>query len=187
MAKAEYRSSIRSKQLINAALADLLQEKPLNKITVTDVVRRAGINRGTFYAHYMDISDVIQHLIDKTFLHIRDNVFEHPNPRSDYPLALLQRIQMILEEDITFYQKIMNSSASSLMQEKLMETMLEYMIQREKELGLGNHEQYVLTLHFCAGGLTSLYRQWFAGSIPVSLDELTERAARMLQKILETA
>ena len=109
MAKAEYRSSIRSKQLINAALADLLQEKPLDKITVTDVVRRAGINRGTFYAHYMDISDVIQHLIDKTFLHIRDNVFEHPNPRSDYPLALLQRIQMILEEDITFYQKIMSS------------------------------------------------------------------------------
>lgn len=48
MAKAEYRSSIRSKQLINAALADLLQEKPLDKITVTDVVRRAGINRGTF-------------------------------------------------------------------------------------------------------------------------------------------
>ena len=46
------------------ALADLLQEKPLDKITVTDVVRRAGINRGTFYAHYMDISDVIQHLYE---------------------------------------------------------------------------------------------------------------------------
>ena len=46
MAKAEYRSAIRSKRLINDALADLLQEKPLDKITVTDVVNRADINRG---------------------------------------------------------------------------------------------------------------------------------------------
>ena len=32
MAKAEYRSSIRSRTLIKGALADLLQEKPLEKI-----------------------------------------------------------------------------------------------------------------------------------------------------------
>ena len=51
MAKAEYRSAIRSRKLINEALADLLTEKPLDKITVTDVVSRADINRGTFYAH----------------------------------------------------------------------------------------------------------------------------------------
>ena len=68
MAKAEYRSAVRSRKLIKAALADLLQEKPLDKITVTDVVNRAQINRGTFYAHYTDIPDVIHHLIQVLFL-----------------------------------------------------------------------------------------------------------------------
>ena len=53
MSKAEYRSAVRSRQLINAALADLLQEKALEKITVTDIVRRAGINRGTFYRQHL--------------------------------------------------------------------------------------------------------------------------------------
>ena len=38
MAKAEYRSAVRSRKLINDALADMLIEKPLDKITVTDVV-----------------------------------------------------------------------------------------------------------------------------------------------------
>jgi len=52
MAKAEYRSAVRSRRLIHTALADLLLEKPLDKITVTDVVNRAEINRGTFYLHY---------------------------------------------------------------------------------------------------------------------------------------
>lgn len=72
MAKAEYRSAIRSRKLIKEALADLLQEKPLDKITVTDVVNRAQINRGTFYAHYADIPDVINHLIQNTFSDIRE-------------------------------------------------------------------------------------------------------------------
>ena len=31
MAKAEYRSAVRSRKLINAALGDLLQEKPLDR------------------------------------------------------------------------------------------------------------------------------------------------------------
>ena len=67
MAKAEYRSAIRSRKLINEALVDLLLEKQLDKITVTDVVKRAEINRGTFYAHYKDIKDVINHWVEEAF------------------------------------------------------------------------------------------------------------------------
>lgn len=56
MAKAEYKSAIRSRRMIQRALVELLQEKELDKITVTDIVTRADINRGTFYAHYADLS-----------------------------------------------------------------------------------------------------------------------------------
>ena len=48
MAKAEYKSAIRSRRMIQHALVELLQEKELDKITVTDIVTRADINRGTF-------------------------------------------------------------------------------------------------------------------------------------------
>ena len=47
--KAEYRNSIRSKTLIRNALLSLMQEKEFEKITVTDIVSKADINRGTFY------------------------------------------------------------------------------------------------------------------------------------------
>ena len=40
MQKAEYRNAIRSKQLIHNAIAELLHEKPLDKITVSDVLSR---------------------------------------------------------------------------------------------------------------------------------------------------
>ena len=106
MAKAEYRSSIRSRKLIKSALADLLQEKPLDKITVTDVVKRAEINRGTFYAHYADIPDVLNHLIQETFTRLKEAISGQTFPLTDVPGVLLKRIQAILGEDMDFYKKI---------------------------------------------------------------------------------
>ena len=119
MAKAEYRSALRSRKLIKEALADLLQAPPLDKITVTDVVKRAQINRGTFYAHYADIPDVIQHLIQHTFSNIQEVLSTPPIAIAEIPHALLTRIQSILEDDLDFYQKILRSSASVLMTEQL--------------------------------------------------------------------
>ena len=180
MAKAEYRSAIRSRKLINAALADLLQEKPLDKITVTDVVNRAQINRGTFYAHYADIPDVINHLIQQTFSQIQEALSGQDYAVTDIPRVLLSRLQAFLEEDLDFYRKIMSSSAAPLMQEQLVKIVLEYLSQREAEFGFRDHEQYMLVMRFCAGGLSNLYRDWFAGDLSFPLDELTCRAEELL-------
>lgn len=41
-----------TKQAIKAAFLELLDEKPLNKISVRDIVERCGINRNSFYYHF---------------------------------------------------------------------------------------------------------------------------------------
>lgn len=184
MAKAEYRSAIRSRKLINAALADLLQEKPLDKITVTDVVNRAQINRGTFYAHYSDIPDVIHHLIQQTFSHIRDAISEQAGQLGNVPRTLLRQVQQFLEEDMDLYKKIMNSNAAPLMQEQLVQIVQDYLWQHEADFSVGSHENYVLTIRFCAGGLINLYRDWFAGKLPITLDELTVQAEKLLDRVI---
>lgn len=184
MAKAEYRSAIRSRKLINSALADLLQEKPLDKITVTDVVQRADINRGTFYAHYTDIPDVIDHLAEQSFHRIRDMLMEQPRPLSQVPDAFLELLKTILEEDLDFYRKVMASNASSLLLDRLCSILIDFLFQHEDAFSTSSHEEYVFSIYFCAGGLTSLYRNWFSGRLPYSLDMLTQEAAKMLHSFL---
>lgn len=184
MPKAEYRSAIRSRKMINAALADLLLEKPLDKITVTDVVTRAQINRGTFYAHYADIPDVIDNLIQQTFAGIREAISLPPESLNQIPAALLGRIQNLLENDLEFYKKIMNSSAAPLMMNRLMDVVLEYLLENEVLFFPDQPEQYALTIRFCAGGLSGLYRDWFTGKLNMSLDELTAAATAFLQQII---
>lgn len=184
MPKAEYRSAVRSRRLIKTALADLLLEKSLDKITVTDVVQRAEINRGTFYAHYRDISDVLDQIIDETFFHIRDALFAQPHNIEAVPHVLLTRVQAILEEDVDLYKKIVNSGAFPLLQEQLVRLVLDFLFQHEENFALGSHEQYALLMRFCAGGLTELYAAWFAGKLPFTLSELTAHAETLVRSII---
>lgn len=185
MAKAEYRSAIRSKKLISEALVDLLQEKPLDKITVTDVVNRAQINRGTFYAHYADIPDVINHLIQTTFSRIRLMLPQGSEDIAKMPGNMLQQVQNMLEEDMELYKKLMCSGAAPLMYGQLVETVLEYLLQHEADYAPKNHEQFVLTIRFCAGGLSNLYRDWFEGKLDMTLTELSQYAQRLLGSVMQ--
>ena len=184
MAKAEYRSAIRSRKLINEALADLLTEKPLDKITVTDVVSKADINRGTFYAHYKDIPDVVDHLIQQTFSAIRDAMIAQAVTEAKIEHTLLTTIQSILEEDLSFYRKILNSSASAIMQGQLVAVVTEFMLEHKDQFYPGSQEEYQIAIRFCAGGLSNLYRDWFSGKLPYTLEELTRIGERLIQRII---
>lgn len=44
------------------AYTQLLKEKGLSRITVTDIVTRADLNRATFYAHYPDVRGVTEEI-----------------------------------------------------------------------------------------------------------------------------
>ena len=184
MAKAEYKSAIRSRKLINEALADLLQEKPFDKITVTDIVKRADINRGTFYAHYRDVPDVVDHLIQQTFDAIRNAVDQQTESITDVGEKLLSTIQTILEEDLFFYRKILNSNASVILQEQLVNVVLDFMLEHKHRFYSGSNEEYQIAIRFCAGGLSNLYRDWFAGTLPYSLSELTQIGVTLIRRII---
>lgn len=184
MAKAEYRSAIRSRKLINEALADLLTEKPLDKITVTDVVVRADINRGTFYAHYKDIPDVVDHLIQQTFSAIRDAMTGQQISADTVGTTLLGTVQSILEADLDFYQKILRSNAASLLYDQLIQLVMEFMLEYKDRFYPGSQAEYQAAIGFCAGGLSNLYRDWFSGKLPCTLGELTQIGNRLIRNVI---
>ncbi len=49
-----------TRMIIQTAFLDLLQQKPVNKITVREVCDKAEINRSTFYKHYQDCYDLLE-------------------------------------------------------------------------------------------------------------------------------
>lgn len=48
-----------TKRALAQSLKNLLLQKPLNKITISDITEDCGINRMTFYYHFKDIYDFV--------------------------------------------------------------------------------------------------------------------------------
>jgi len=49
-----------TKRAMEASLKKLLLQKPLNKITISDIAEDCGISRMTFYYHFKDIYDLVE-------------------------------------------------------------------------------------------------------------------------------
>jgi len=71
--KADRRSE-RTRQLLNAALIELMLEQRYDEITVQDIIDRANIGRSTFYAHYLDKED----LLVSGFTRVLDTLVQYP-------------------------------------------------------------------------------------------------------------
>lgn len=111
MAKAEYRSSIRSKNLIKKAVAKLIHEKEMSKITVSDVIREADISRGTFYAHYSDVDAVIGQIESEEFKNLKDFVdcFGFENITTNVS-EFITRVCEYLNRDKEYYRMLTQSN-----------------------------------------------------------------------------
>lgn len=55
--------AVHAKDQIVSAFLDLLLQKPLDKLTVTDIVRSSGVTRQTFYYHFQDIPALITFIV----------------------------------------------------------------------------------------------------------------------------
>ena len=52
-----------TRMAIKSTFVELLNEKPLNQITVKDIVEKCGINRNSFYYHFQDIPALIEEIV----------------------------------------------------------------------------------------------------------------------------
>lgn len=108
--KKTYRNALRSKEMIRSAFLHLLSEKPLERITVADVVERCGLSRNTFFAHYPDVYGVLEDYLKmglETMSSFLNEAVE--NQSFDDPLPFLERIAHHVEEKRDIYQVILNA------------------------------------------------------------------------------
>lgn len=79
---------VRTRQLLQKALKELLREGRFSEITVQDIAERATVNRATFYAHFEDkyalLEDMLANDLHKTLLTKiqKGDPFDRPHVRN---------------------------------------------------------------------------------------------------------
>ena len=68
-----------TKEALGAALKQMLSVKPIEKITVKDLVEICGVNRQTFYYHFDDVYDLLEWVFEEDANHVlpHEVVYEH--------------------------------------------------------------------------------------------------------------
>lgn len=62
-----------TRMVLEESFLTLLEKKPMERITVTELCQTAQINRATFYKHYLDVKDLMEKMEEDLFQQIRES------------------------------------------------------------------------------------------------------------------
>lgn len=182
MAKAEYKSAIRSKNFIKKAVVKLMREKDISKITVSDIIREADISRGTFYAHYTDIESVIEQIeteeLEKLLAFI-DAIKDSESKKNT--VFFVRSICEYLARDKDYYKMLTQTNIIHNFIHRLINIYYEQTIAQIIDSSENiSHIDANVFLTFTSAGASMVIISWLNGDIQGSPKEISERLASLI-------
>ena len=163
---------------IRQSMLTLLQTNSLDKITVGELCRMTGCNRSTFYAHFLDVYD----LMDKIQLEIYQDM------RAQFSSVAFQQADMIRPQLLTilltpirqnsmFYHAYLSSGRA--VHAQLEQQLYQHFFRPYfEQLGFDFHNEAdtrraFYHFRFFYTGMISVIREWLAAGCPETPEQLT--------------
>ena len=179
----EYRSAIRSRRLIRQAFLELLRQKPYEKITVTDIVTAADINRSTFYAHYPDVRGLVEEIVGEAINHSTE-LADSLNIReflSD-PMPFLRELTSYGSDNKELYALLCRSEFAQRQMEQLKRTLIDSAMHSPAfPESVRSSPEFRIHISFFVGGVLSLYVMWLQGELDCSVEDITNQLSQLIQ------
>jgi AcrR family transcriptional regulator len=107
------RRKLKTRRLLQKALLEVIEEKGAERVTVSDVTKKADVNRGTFYLHYTDSMDMLQKVKDEIWEGLRERIdkldpydyLQFANKKEPYPT--LVKVVEYFGENADFFRVIL--------------------------------------------------------------------------------
>lgn len=180
----ENRSSRRSRRMIRQAFEELLEHREFSKITVTDIVERADLNRSTFYAHYPDIYGIVDEMQEEITQRNMElfRQLEFRNILKD-PKPYLQCITDTMKENLELMKKLGLNENIQRRSGKLQE-MMEFDLMHHSDIPREVRESalFAIRVHFFMGGIMNTYQRWAEGKLECTLDQVSSQIADMIRQ-----
>ena len=177
------RSQNTDEQIVRAVYDSVVYEKKnLSKVTVREVCEKAGINRSTFYAHYMDVFDVVEKVEARMSTDLT-NAFLDAMDAGEHIDGCFIKLFAFIKEHKDFYSFYLNetnktgviSLAWNLIQDRAKGITPETVGSKtQKELEYSG----IFFLH----GITGLVRYWLSHDCEETPEELFDILAKQFDR-----
>ena len=160
-----------ARECIVTALMQLLKEKPLSAISISELTQRAGVSRMTYYRNYQSKEDIFSSYLDEALSHYQREARELSLDRQIYDSANLFHCFSYFEKHKEFLDSLFKSGLGHL----LLTAISKYIIEAWYKDGI---ETYY-GLQAFAGALYNLYISWSSNGSKETPAELV----KLLQSI----
>ena len=172
-----------TKKLLRDALLTLLNEKPLRSITVKELCTRAGLNRGTFYAHYADVFDLMAQIEDEmttAFFAALEPMISGAEPLS--PPKLTKKVFECIETNADLCRVAIGPYGDREFTRRLLRESRERSIQSCLDaFPNADHWQIEAYFTFVTGGCYALMERWIRREMKESSSDLANAAEKIME------
>ena len=175
--------SILAKKAMLTAFGDLLEEKPFNKITITDITAKCGLNRMTFYYHFDNIYELMIWGLEMQMHEASKDCVNYENWKTGY-----LRIFYFALERKKYIKKIFQTIEQEHLEHylnKIAERMVLSVIE-DKMSGIDiNEDDKLFTAQICAYLLVGILVSWVSRGMKETPEIMIKRTGRLLDGMIE--
>lgn len=163
-----------TKMVIKDSFFELLKEKPVTKITVTEICAAADINRGTFYKYYSDPLDLLKKIEDEIFEEVLETTHKYFQLQEQTIYDFSLHLFKYLEDNVNVFKILFSENGDSSFIRKVYYVMQDKVISEWKKRGIQGDEK-TLDYVFCfvANGSISVIQKWLENDVQESAAEIT--------------
>ena len=175
-------SNITKKALL-AAFGELIEEKPFNKITITDITSRCGLNRMTFYYHFDNIYELMIWGLEMQMHEVSKDYINYENWKTGY-----LRVFYFALERKTYIKKIFQTLEQEHLEHylnKIAEGMVLSVIEDKSGSKPLNEDDKLFTAQICAYVLVGILMSWVSRGMKEAPELMIKRTGRLLDGIIE--
>ena len=170
--KSTHKNAVRSRQMIKKAFAEMLNEKDISKITVTDIVEKAGISRGTFYAHYMDVYDLYNAIQSNMMEAVQKQILLDPT-------EILAQAFHFLDEKKFYYKLFITSSRSDALVKRIIAYIGDSLSSTiDGSFTDEERREINLFLGYSLGAMENIVKAWLDEKLNIKADECAALIAK---------
>ncbi len=174
-----------TKKAIVEAFLELLNEKPLDKITVKEIVDSCGINRNTFYYHFEDIRALLTFVIDGEVEHV---IAKHADVKS-LEEGFIEAANFALNNKRAVYHIYNSVNREEL--ERYLNSIAEEVMRRMVEgldaVGDVPDLDRELIIHFYKCGLSGMVMAWVGEGMKANPEQLIRNLGDLLEGSVSAA
>ena len=171
-----------TKRALLSAFGELLEEKPFNKITITDLTRRCGLNRMTFYYHFDNIYELMIWGLETQLRDVSRDFVNYASWKTGY----LRVFDFALERK-SYIRKIFQTIERENLERylyRIAERLVLAVIDDKGAPALSEDDR-LFTAEICAHVLVGTLVGWVSRGMNEPPALMVKRAARLLDGIIE--